>query len=74
MKAPCSPAWVSPRRGEGPGTQSILQGRDFEAEGLEQWKVLLKVAGQLIENQDSDSVCLLENPHPHSPVYGQQII
>lgn len=42
MKAPCSPGWVSPRRGEGPGTQSI-QRRDFPAQGgLEQcclWKV-----------------------------------
>lgn len=62
MKAPCSLGWVSPRRGEGPGTQSILQRRDFEAEGLERWKVLLKVVGQLIENQDSDPVCLPETP------------
>lgn len=44
LKAPCSLGWVSPRRGEGPGTQSILQGRDLEAEGLEQWKVPLKVS------------------------------
>lgn len=46
MKAPCSPGWVSPRRGQGPGTQSIMQRRDFQTEGLEQWKVLLSVEGQ----------------------------
>ncbi|KAJ4942593.1 hypothetical protein JOQ06_012447 [Pogonophryne albipinna] len=49
MKAPCSPGWVSPRRGQGPGTQSILPRRDFQAEGLEQWKVLLSVEGHCEE-------------------------
>ena len=33
MKAPCSPGWVGPRRGEGPGTQSILQRGDFRGRG-----------------------------------------
>lgn len=32
VKAPCSPGWVSPRRGEGPGTQSIpARGEIFKA-------------------------------------------
>lgn len=47
MKAPCSLAWVSPRRENGPGTQSVQQRRDFQAEGLEQWQVLLSAEGSV---------------------------
>lgn len=39
LKAPCSLGWVSPRRAQGPGTESILHGRDWEAEGPEPWTV-----------------------------------
>lgn len=66
MKAPCSLGWVSPRRGEGPGTQSIPQRRDFQAEAWSNggcyslWKVSLAY-------QDSDPVCLPEKIISYPP-------
>ncbi|TNN86535.1 hypothetical protein EYF80_003305 [Liparis tanakae] len=43
--------WVSPRRGQGPGTQSILQRGDFQAEGLEPSKVLLSAEANSLEKK-----------------------